>query len=68
MIWFILLLFLLVGFFALLGVSYIKDRQFLKKSTGETMDQRFREKIDHEDTEERRRRGKFEESLKKYGN
>ena len=67
MIWFILLLFLIVGLFAVLGLNFRKDRQYLKKSTGETMDQRYREKLDHEDAEERRRKGKFEESLKKYG-
>lgn len=63
----ILLILLALLLFGLLGWSRWRDSGFLKKKTRDVMDQSFRETIDHESEETRRKRRKFQASLKRHG-
>jgi len=67
-IFFLLLILGLAGLFGMLFWMGRRDKQYRKRSVGETMDQQFRDSIDQESKDAMRRRSKFEELLKKRGN
>lgn len=54
-------------FLAFLGWGRWRDSKYLKKKTRDVIDPAFRETIDLESKEMRKKREKFAESLKRHG-
>ncbi|MFO1519036.1 MAG: hypothetical protein U1F57_05145 [bacterium] len=61
---FVLVTFAIFGFF----VYYrVKEQRYLKKKTSEVFSKRLREEIDEEVAENKRKREKFQDQLKRFG-
>lgn len=62
----LLLVFLTLGFLALVVFLRIRENRYIKKSTKEALSPKLREEIEFEKSESIRKKEKFEKTLKEF--